>query len=227
MKTPPPLPGQDIFLMLDGKQDGPYTLKQVVQMLSDGRVFRYTLAWHEGMLEWGIVDDLVQEPPKVQTISQEQSGYDFVENASELKKDVLYGRVEVPFEKEDIPVLAVSRPRAMPKVQAETPGLNMEEVSAFNSFPIWWKVIYVSAGIYGIATSLVMDFSNFLGGAAMAFGGVLLVSYLCTGVVWACSLGKLRGKSYMIAYTVVFYFIAVLALLGNTLDALERSQGGW
>ncbi len=42
----------EIFLNLNGQQEGPYTLEQLQAWLASGEVAAETLAWHEGLSEW-------------------------------------------------------------------------------------------------------------------------------------------------------------------------------
>lgn len=55
-----------IHISRNGQQEGPYTAQQIEQMLADGSIARYTLAWKEGLSQWvplsQILDSLPPEP---------------------------------------------------------------------------------------------------------------------------------------------------------------------
>jgi len=53
---------QQIFLAIDGSQQGPYTLEQVVQMAAQGSVPAGTLCWHEGLAGWTPVEQVIPQP---------------------------------------------------------------------------------------------------------------------------------------------------------------------
>jgi hypothetical protein len=53
----------DIFLHLEGKQAGPYSLAQVRQYLAEGRISGETLAWHPGLSEWEPVANVLVVSP--------------------------------------------------------------------------------------------------------------------------------------------------------------------
>lgn len=50
--SPPPLPTDNIFAAIDGKQQGPFNLAQLKQMASEAAITRDTLVWKEGMAAW-------------------------------------------------------------------------------------------------------------------------------------------------------------------------------
>jgi GYF domain 2 len=49
----------DIYLHVNGSQTGPYSLEKVRSMRAEGQVTNDTLAWHEGMTQWGTVASLL------------------------------------------------------------------------------------------------------------------------------------------------------------------------
>ena len=51
-----------IYLHVDGNQTGPYSLEQVRQLWTEGKITGATPAWHEGMGEWGTVAGLLPPP---------------------------------------------------------------------------------------------------------------------------------------------------------------------
>ena len=67
----------DIYLFIEGQQQGPYTEGQVRQSLKEGLIPRDLPGWHEGLEEWVQVDTLIsieaelrpETPLSVQTIS--------------------------------------------------------------------------------------------------------------------------------------------------------------
>ena len=42
----------DIYLLIEGKQEGPYTEEQIRQSIVDGSIQGDALAWREGLPEW-------------------------------------------------------------------------------------------------------------------------------------------------------------------------------
>lgn len=50
--TPPPLPTDNVFVAIAGKQQGPFNLSQLKQMAAEGSILRDTLVWKEGMAAW-------------------------------------------------------------------------------------------------------------------------------------------------------------------------------
>ncbi len=53
----------EIYLLRDGRQDGPYDESAVTEMLGRGEVPPNTLAWHEGLAAWKPVGSLFSPPP--------------------------------------------------------------------------------------------------------------------------------------------------------------------
>jgi hypothetical protein len=51
-----------IFLNLDGQQQGPYTPEQLQAWLQSGQVAPETPAWHDGLTDWIAAGELVAEP---------------------------------------------------------------------------------------------------------------------------------------------------------------------
>jgi hypothetical protein len=58
-----------IHISRNGQQEGPFNINQIQQMLSDGNIARYTLAWKDGLSEWvplsEVLDSLPPEVPDV------------------------------------------------------------------------------------------------------------------------------------------------------------------
>jgi membrane protease subunit (stomatin/prohibitin family) len=50
--NPPPLPGKTWWVVLDGQQNGPHDLSDLVALRTQGRVGRETLAWKQGQQGW-------------------------------------------------------------------------------------------------------------------------------------------------------------------------------
>jgi membrane protease subunit (stomatin/prohibitin family) len=70
--SPPPLPTDNIFAAIEGKQQGPFNLAQLKQMAAEAAITRDTLVWKEGMAAWaaasGVADIAVifsGVPPKL------------------------------------------------------------------------------------------------------------------------------------------------------------------
>lgn len=53
-QTPPPIPGGNTqyFVAVDGKQQGPYTMQTIQQMIQQGTLTRDSLVWKQGMQAW-------------------------------------------------------------------------------------------------------------------------------------------------------------------------------
>lgn len=51
--APPPLPTQvQYFVAMDGKQNGPFDMEQLQQMVASGKITRESLVWKNGMANW-------------------------------------------------------------------------------------------------------------------------------------------------------------------------------
>lgn len=62
--VPPPIPGQSsFFIAIGGQQKGPFTLDQLRDEVSAGRVARGTLAWKAGMAQWTAMESIPDLSP--------------------------------------------------------------------------------------------------------------------------------------------------------------------
>lgn len=52
-----------IHISRNGQQEGPYTTEQIQQMLADGSIARYTLAWKEGLSQWVPLSQILESSP--------------------------------------------------------------------------------------------------------------------------------------------------------------------
>ena len=52
-----------IHISRNGQQEGPYTAEQIQQMLADGSIARYTLAWKEGLSQWVPLSQILDSSP--------------------------------------------------------------------------------------------------------------------------------------------------------------------
>lgn len=52
-----------IHISRNGQQEGPYTGEQIQQMLADGSIARYTLAWKEGLSQWVPLSQILESSP--------------------------------------------------------------------------------------------------------------------------------------------------------------------
>jgi hypothetical protein len=51
--TPPPVPGESqFFVAVDGRQTGPFSLKELQQQAGNGQLTRASLVWTQGMAAW-------------------------------------------------------------------------------------------------------------------------------------------------------------------------------
>ncbi len=60
-QTPPPIPVMQFYVVIDGEQAGPFDMKTLRGLVSDGTLDEGTLVWKEGMTDWeeaGTVDSL-------------------------------------------------------------------------------------------------------------------------------------------------------------------------
>jgi len=53
----------ELYLHQNGKQIGPYTKDQISSMLSDGKLSRDAIVWHEGLEEWQPLHSVLKLPP--------------------------------------------------------------------------------------------------------------------------------------------------------------------
>ena len=52
MASPPPVPGANFFIAVDGQQTGPFDAEALKQQIKAGRLTRESLVWKEGMAQW-------------------------------------------------------------------------------------------------------------------------------------------------------------------------------
>lgn len=60
MNTPPPVPGVQYMLAVNGQQTGPFGMAQLQQLAQSGRLTKETYVWKQGMLQWELAGN-VQE----------------------------------------------------------------------------------------------------------------------------------------------------------------------
>lgn len=58
VNTPPPVPKNEYNVAVDGKATGPYDIKTLKQMISNGQFFKDSLVWKQGMDEWVRADSI-------------------------------------------------------------------------------------------------------------------------------------------------------------------------
>ncbi|ACD83433.1 DUF4339 domain-containing protein [Candidatus Methylacidiphilum infernorum] len=51
----------EIFIVLSGKKEGPYSMEEVLQLLEKGTINTQTLAWRKGLKDWEPLGKLIQE----------------------------------------------------------------------------------------------------------------------------------------------------------------------
>jgi hypothetical protein len=56
-----------IYLFINNRQQGPYALDQIRRMWNSGSITADTLYWHEGMVDWGSVHELVTQQQTAST----------------------------------------------------------------------------------------------------------------------------------------------------------------
>lgn len=77
VNTPPPVPKNEYNVAVDGKATGPYDIKTLKQMISNGQFFKDSLVWKQGMDEWVRADsidelkELFVEMPPIPTSDNE------------------------------------------------------------------------------------------------------------------------------------------------------------
>ena len=62
----------DIYLLIDGQQQGPYTEEQVLQSLAEGHIPPELLAWHEGIADWLPISNVLEKSPTYTKIDEEK-----------------------------------------------------------------------------------------------------------------------------------------------------------
>lgn len=60
MNTPPPMPGVQYMLAVNGQQTGPFGMAQLQQLAQSGRLTKETYVWKQGMSQWELAGN-VQE----------------------------------------------------------------------------------------------------------------------------------------------------------------------
>lgn len=60
MNTPPPVPGVQYMLAVNGQQTGPFGMAQLQQLAQSGRLTKETYVWKQGMSQWELAGN-VQE----------------------------------------------------------------------------------------------------------------------------------------------------------------------
>jgi len=59
MTDPPPLPGAiSLFVAIDGKQAGPYTIDQLSQLVAAGTIHQQSQVWKKGMSAWAAANTI-------------------------------------------------------------------------------------------------------------------------------------------------------------------------
>ncbi|MCC6794564.1 MAG: SPFH domain-containing protein [Candidatus Hydrogenedentes bacterium] len=58
MASPPPVPGANFFVAVDGQQTGPFDAEALKQQIKAGRLTRDSLVWKEGMAAWTPASDV-------------------------------------------------------------------------------------------------------------------------------------------------------------------------
>ena len=53
----------DIYLLIDGKREGPFTEDEVTESLADGSIAPSLLAWYEGLDHWVPISNILDEDP--------------------------------------------------------------------------------------------------------------------------------------------------------------------
>ena len=59
-QLPPPLPVVQYYIAVDGEQSGPFTMKALKDMATDGTIAKDMLVWKEGMDSWEEAADVVE-----------------------------------------------------------------------------------------------------------------------------------------------------------------------
>jgi hypothetical protein len=54
----------DIYLLIEGQQQGPYTAVQLADTLAQGLISKDLPAWHEGLTEWVALSTLLENTPQ-------------------------------------------------------------------------------------------------------------------------------------------------------------------
>jgi membrane protease subunit (stomatin/prohibitin family) len=50
--TPPPIPGENYFVAVNGQQTGPFDMQTLATQASAGRLTQQSLVWTHGMAQW-------------------------------------------------------------------------------------------------------------------------------------------------------------------------------
>ncbi|MBK9413569.1 MAG: SPFH domain-containing protein [Bacteroidetes bacterium] len=51
-QTPPPLPSINYFIVINGQQNGPYNMQQMLELVQSQQLKKETLVWKQGMQNW-------------------------------------------------------------------------------------------------------------------------------------------------------------------------------
>ncbi len=51
-QTPPPLPSANYFIVLNGQQNGPFHMQQMLELVQNQQLKKETLVWRQGMQNW-------------------------------------------------------------------------------------------------------------------------------------------------------------------------------
>ncbi len=63
MQAPPPLPGVQYMIAVNGVQSGPFNMQQLQQMAQAGQVTTQTYVWKQGMPQWELAGNVAELAP--------------------------------------------------------------------------------------------------------------------------------------------------------------------
>ncbi len=59
--TPPPLPQKGVYVAINGSPAGPYSEQELLNMIKKGELNKESLVWKEGMSEWKMAGEILEE----------------------------------------------------------------------------------------------------------------------------------------------------------------------
>lgn len=63
-----PVPPRYIYAVLDGKQQGPFSLGEVMHLIREGAIKEHTYIWKQGMIDWKQAKDVDDLSPELKAI---------------------------------------------------------------------------------------------------------------------------------------------------------------
>lgn len=191
----------DWFYICNDATIGPVSEANMHQLIQAKALSFSSLVWHSGLSTWVTLESTSLRYAKVLTASPPPISLTAVSPTPSKTKAAKI-----------VPMIPNTSNQSLSK---DTKN------SIYVRYKTWWNILFVSGVVYSLSTNqyilsdapLYLTLSSLMGSVLGLFG----FSFIVTGLIWLCSLCKLRDRAYMIVFTVLFYLIAIMGFLGNLL----------